>query len=422
MHHSVVPTRADAEALDASDPLREFRGEFVVADESTCYLDGNSLGRLPRASLRAVADVMEHEWGRELIAGWDGWIDEAQHVGDLIGRAALGAAAGQVLAIDTTSANFFQLCAAALRARPGRGTVVSDAANFPTDRYILEGICRDRGLRLVLVDDVDGEGDVSLDRLASVLNDDVALVTLSVVQYRSGALHDVAGTTAAIQRHGALALWDASHAVGVVPLEFDRWGVDLAVGCTYKYGNSGPGAPAWLYVAAHHLDALQVPIQGWFAQADQFGMGPSFERAPGIRGFQVASPPIVGLRCVREGFRMIERAGIGAIAAKAARATAMMVSLHDAWLAPLGCALVTPRDPARRGGHLTFHHPQAEQLSRAMRAANVIGDYRAPNQVRVACSPLATSYVEVWDGFARIRDLLSSGGHLRAAPPSSRVT
>lgn len=422
MHDLVAPSRADAEALDAADPLRQFRDEFVVADDETCYLDGNSLGRLPRSSLRAVADLMEREWGGHLVAGWSGWIDEAQHVGDLIGRAALGAAAGQVLAVDTTSSNFYQLCTAALRARPGRGTVVSDAANFPSDRYILEGICRERGLRLVLIDDDSGEGAVAPDALESVLDDDVALVTFSVVQYRSGALHDVAAMTAAIQRHGALAVWDASHAVGVVPLGLDRWGVDLAVGCTYKYGNAGPGAPAWLYVAARHVDALQVPIQGWFAQADQFGMGPSFERAAGIRGFQVATPPIIGLRCVREGFGMIERAGIGRIAAKAALATAMMVSLHDAWLAPLGCTLVTPRDPARRGGHVTFHHAQAEQLSRAMRAAKVVGDYRAPDQVRVACSPLATSYVEVWDGFARIRDILASGEHQRAAPPSSRVT
>lgn len=422
MHAATTPTRADAEALDAADPLRGFRDEFVVADEATCYLDGNSLGRLPRASLRAVADLMEHEWGRDLVAGWSDWIDEAQHVGDLIGRAALGAASGQVLAVDTTSTNLYQLCTAAVRARPGRSTVISDAANFPTDRYVLEGICREHGLRLVLLDDDSGEGAVTTADLESVLDDDVALVTLSVVQYRSGALHDVAAMTGAIQRHGALALWDASHAVGVLPLEFDRWGVDLAVGCTYKYGNSGPGAPAWLYVAARHLDALQVPIQGWFAQADQFGMGPSFERAPGIRGFQVATPPIIGLRCVREGFGMIERAGIGAIAAKAARATEMMVSLHDAWLAPLGCTLVTPRDPSRRGGHVTFHHPQAEQLSRAMRAVKVVGDYRAPDQVRVACSPLATRYVEVWVGFARIRDLLAGGEHLRVAPPSSRVT
>lgn len=422
MTRAHAPSRADALALDASDPLARFRDEFVVADPETCYLDGNSLGRLPRASVAAVADAMTTGWGGRLVAGWADWIDEAQHVGDLIGRAALGAAPGQVLAIDTTSANLYQLCTAALRARPGRGTVVSDAANFPSDRYILEGICRERGLRLVLVDDDDGEGCVTPEALDGVLDGDVALVTLSVVQYRSGALHDVGAMTAAIHRAGALALWDASHAIGVVPLEFDRWGVDLAVGCTYKYGNSGPGAPAWLYVADRHLESLQVPIQGWFAQADQFGMGPAFERAPGIRGFQVATPPILGLRCVREGFDMIERAGIRAIADKAARATAMMVALHDAWLVPLGCDLVTPRDPGRRGGHVTFRHPQAEQLSRAMRDAKVVGDYRAPGQVRVACSPLATRYVEAWDGFARIRDLLDGGAHLRATPPASRVT
>jgi kynureninase len=420
---AVVTTRAHAEALDAADPLRAWRDEFVVSDPALCYLDGNSLGRLPRATVDRVARYLVEEWGAELVAGWGRWIDEAQSVGDLIGRAALGAGPGQVLAVDTTSVNFYQLASAAVRARPGRRTVVSDTANFPTDRYILEGLCERLDMKLVLVDDESGEEYVTPEMLAARLDDDVALVTLSVVQYRSGALHDVPALTAMARGAGALTLWDASHAVGAVDLAFDRDGVELAVGCTYKYGNSGPGSPAWLYVARDAQESMRVPIQGWFAQADQFAMGQGFARAAGIRGFQIASPSIVGMRCVGTAFEMIERAGMPAIRAKSEAGTALMVALHDAWLAPLGFVLTTPRDPARRGGHVTLRHPEARTIAVAMREMiRVIPDFREPDSIRLAMSPLATSFVEVWDGFARLRDLVASGRHRAAAPSASRVT
>lgn len=418
-----VTTRAHAEALDAADPLRIWRDEFVVADPELCYLDGNSLGRLPRATVDRVARYLVEEWGTELVAGWGRWIDEAQSVGDLIGRAALGAGPGQVLAVDTTSVNFYQLASAAVRARPGRRTVVSDTANFPTDRYILEGLCERLDMKLVLIDDEAGEEYVTPAMLERHLSDDVALVTLSVVQYRSGALHDVPAITSMARRAGALTLWDASHAIGAVDLAFDRDGVELAVGCTYKYGNSGPGSPAWLHVARAAQESLQVPIQGWFAQADQFAMGQGFDRAAGIRGFQIASPSIVGMRCVQSAFEMIERAGMPAIRAKSEAGTAMMVALHDAWLAPLGFSLTTPRDPARRGGHVTVRHPEARTIAAAMREMiRVIPDFREPDSIRLAMSPLATSFVEVWDGFARLRDLVASGRHRAASPAASRVT
>ena len=418
-----VTTRAHAEALDAADPLRIWRDEFVVADPELCYLDGNSLGRLPRATVDRVARYLVEEWGTELVAGWGRWIDEAQSVGDLIGRAALGAGSGQVLAVDTTSVNFYQLASAAVRARPGRRTVVSDTANFPTDRYILEGLCERLDMKLVLIDDEAGEEYVTPAMLERHLSDDVALVTLSVVQYRSGALHDVPAITSMARRAGALTLWDASHAIGAVDLAFDRDGVELAVGCTYKYGNSGPGSPAWLHVTRAAQESLQVPIQGWFAQADQFAMGQGFDRAAGIRGFQIASPSIVGMRCVQSAFEMIERAGMPAIRAKSEAGTEMMVALHDAWLAPLGFSLTTPRDPARRGGHVTVRHPEARTIAAAMREMiRVIPDFREPDSIRLAMSPLATSFVEVWDGFARLRDLVASGRHRAASPAASRVT
>jgi len=412
-----------AAELDAADPLRDYRDEFFITDPQVCYLDGNSLGRLPKRTVDIVHRYLTEEWGSELVTGWSHWIDEAQRVGDLIGRVSFGAAAGQTIAVDTTSTNFYQLCDAALRARPESGTVLSDTANFPTDRYILEGLCERYGKRLVLINDESGEEYVTPAMLAKHLNRDTALVTLSVVQYRSGALHDVRLLTRMAHDAGALVVWDASHAVGVVDMKFDADDVDLAVGCTYKYGNSGPGSPAWLYVNERLQKSLRVPIQGWFAQRDQFAMGQGFDRADGMRGFQIASPSIVGMRCIEAAFGMIGEAGLPAIAAKAALGTEMMVRLHDEWLAPLGFELVTPRDPARRGGHVTLRHPEAKQIATAMRElVKVIPDYREPSSIRLAMSPLATSFTEVWEGFDRISRMVESKRYRDVTSAASRVT
>ena len=413
----------DIDELDRDDPLSRYRDEFVIADPEVCYLDGNSLGRLPKRTVEVVNHFLSDEWGSELVTGWSHWIDEAQTVGDLVGRAALGASPGQTLAIDTTSVNFFQLCDAALRARPGRTKVITDSSNFPTDRYILEGLCRGHGLELVFIDDSHGEGYVTPEMLSDFLDETTALVSLSVVQYQSGALHDVAALTRLTHSVGAITVWDASHAVGVVNLQFDRDNVDLAVGCTYKYGNAGPGSPAWMFVNKGLQAELRVPIQGWFAQRDQFAMGQGFDRADGMRGFQIASPSIMGMRCIQSSFSMIDEAGMPAIAAKSARGTELMVSLHDAWLAPLGFSLVTPRDSSRRGGHVSLYHPEARQVALAMREmVKVIPDFREPSSIRLAMSPLATSFREVWNGFERTRDLVASGRFRSVSPSASRVT
>ena len=414
-----------AASLDAGDSLRAFRDEFVISDEALCYLDGNSLGRLPHATVTAVSTLLE-EWGHELVAGWQHWVDEAQRTGDLLGSAVLGASEGQVLACDTTSVNFYQLCTAAVRARSGRKRIITDAANFPTDRYILEGIARDHGLELVLLDNERDDGlyeRVTPESLAPHLDDSVALVSLQVVQYRSGALNDVRALTALAHQHGALTVWDASHAVGAVPLNFDADGIDLAVGCTYKYLNSGPGAPAWLYVRRDLQPSLQVPIQGWFAQADQFGMGPRFERADGIRGFQVASPSIIGLRGINASLEIIQRAGIEAIAAKSRAATALMIEMFDIWLAPLGFTLLTSRDASQRGGHIRIGHPDANTMCHAFRVQHgVITDYRVPDSIRIAASPLTTSFTEIVEGLRRIRDCVSTQCYHQAQPRIGRVT
>mgnify|MGYP000288233611 FL=1 len=422
-----VTDREYALELDKNDPLAHFKSQFVITDPEMCYLDGNSLGRLPKSTITAITDFMSKEWGPEVVTGWSHWVDEAQPTGDLLGEAALGAAAGQVLVCDTTSVNFYQLCLAAIHARPGRKTIITDAANFPTDRYILDGIAKQFGLKLVIIENEDPaiaqHERITTDVLAPYLNDDVALVTLEVIQYRSGARTDLKSITDQVRAVGGLVVWDASHAVGAIELNLDANGVDLCVGCTYKYGNSGPGSPAWLYVSKRVQKELQVPIQGWFAQDAQFEMGPVFERSQTIRGFQIASPSLMGIRCVQSAFSMIKEAGIDAIAHKAAVGTQMMIELYDAWLAPLGIELNTSRDPKERGGHISLVHPDAAQICVALRTiSNVIPDYRTPNSIRLAISPLPTSYVEVWDGFARMRDLVASGRYKEVQEGGSRVT
>jgi len=422
-----VTDREYALELDKNDPLAHFKSQFVISDPEMCYLDGNSLGRLPKATITAINDFMTKEWGPEVVTGWSHWVDEAQPTGDLLGAAALGAGPGQVLVCDTTSVNFYQLCLAAIHARPGRKTIITDAANFPTDRYILDGIAKQFGLKLVIIDNEDPaiakHERITTEVLAPYLNDDVAMVTLEVIQYRSGARTDLKSITDQVRAVGALVVWDASHAVGAIELNLDANGVDLCVGCTYKYGNSGPGSPAWLYVSKRVQSQLQVPIQGWFAQDAQFEMGPVFERSQTIRGFQIASPSLMGIRCVQTAFSMIKEAGIDAIAHKAAVGTQMMIELYDAWLAPLGFELNTSRDAKERGGHISLVHPDAAQICVAMRTiSNVIPDYRTPNSIRLAISPLPTSYVEIWDGFERMRDLVASGRYKEAVEGGSRVT
>lgn len=422
-----VTDREYALELDQNDPLAGYRSKFVITDPNLCYLDGNSLGRLPHATVKAVSDFLSQEWGNEVVTGWSHWIDEAQVAGDLLGRAVLGAGPGQVLVCDTTSVNFYQLCVAAIKARPGRKTVITDAANFPTDRYILKGIAEQFGLKLIIIDNEDpaiAENElITAELLEKYMSEDVAMVTFEVIQYRSGARTDIQSVTDLARSYGALVVWDASHAAGAIEMNFDAYGVDLAVGCTYKYGNSGPGSPAWLYVNKKIQKELQVPILGWFGNEDQFGMGPDFVKAEGIRGFQIASPSIIGIRGVQVAFAMIEEAGIDVIASKAAIGTQMMIDLYDEWLAPLGYTLLTSRNPKERGGHISIGHPEAARICVALRKfANVIPDYRTPNAIRLAIAPLPTSYVEVWDGFQRIRDLTQTRQYEKVEGSDSRVT
>ena len=433
MFNGDATSRKTVEDLDAKDPLARYKDQFVIKDPDVCYLDGNSLGRMPKATKQAVNELLE-EWSTELVDGWSHWIDEAQPTGDLLGRAALGAAAGQVLAVDTTSVNFFQLCSAAIMARPNRKKIIIDSSNFPTDRYILEGLARDRNLELITLNN-DGMGGpnaqdipnqkelITAEALEPFLSEEVALVTLQAIHYRSGSRPDIKAITDLCRKYGILVVWDCSHAIGAIELNLDANGVDLAVGCTYKYGNSGPGGTAWLYVNKSIQKELRVPIQGWFSQKDQFTMGPFFEPADDIRRFQIASPSIIGMRMIQSSFKMIEEATIEAIEHKANVGTEMMIALFDAWLAPLGFELLTPRNPKQRGGHITIGHPDAKKIATAMRTQiKVVPDYRTPDSIRLAIAPLPTSYTEVYDGFARLKDLVETKKYLEIEDNGSRVT
>jgi len=409
--------RSQAEDLDRDDPLAAWADEFVAAEAGLIYFDGNSLGRLPLRT-RARLDAVVGEWGRDLVRGWAGWIDLPTTVGDRLG-ALLGAGAAQVLVCDSTTVNLYKLASAALDARPGRTAIVTDTGNFPTDRYVLEGLARSRSLDVIQVvtDPIAG---VRREDVAARVGAEVALVTFSHVDYRSGAIADVAGITADAHAAGALVVWDLSHAAGAVPVALDEWGVDLAVGCTYKYLNAGPGAPAWLYVARRHQSDLVPPIWGWFGQADQFAMGPRFEPAAGLTRWLAGTPPVLGLAAVDEGVAMLAEAGLDALRAKGVALTGLAEALWAEWLEPLGFAIGSP---PIRGSHLALRHPEAYRLSRAMiEEAAVVPDFRPPDILRIGLAPLSTRFVDVWDGFVRIRRLAETGAWQRYDIEPGRVT
>ena len=412
---SQVPLeRAHAEELDAADPLAGFRARFALDDPSLIYLNGNSLGALPHATRRRVEEVLRREWGAALARSWDHWVDLPGRAGDLVGELT-GAAPGQVVVTDNTTVNLYKLISAALDARPGRPAIVTDRDNFPSDRYVMEGIAAQRGAELrMLATDID-QG-LRADEVRAAVDSGTALVSLSHVAYRSGALADMAAITAIAHKAGALVLWDLCHSAGAVPVELDGCDVDLAVGCTYKYLNSGPGAPAFLYVSARleeaqqegQEEALRQPIWGWFSQRDQFAMGPAYDPAPGIAKFMTGTPTILGTAAVEESVRLLLKAGIGPMRAKSMQLTSYLIELADAWLAPLGCELATPRDPGRRGGHVTFRHPQAEQIVAQLAAANIIIDYRTPERFRLGASPLYTRFTDLWTAVGTARDIIES--------------
>lgn len=409
-----------AKQLDAQDPLARHRSEFVYADD-TIYLDGNSLGRLPKRTEGAIAELIAKDWGKDLIRSWPTWIERADAIADRLAREVLGVAAGQVALSDSTTVNLYKLASAALYARPGRRKILIEQDNFPTDLYVLQGLAASTGHQIVTIPSDINEG-LSLAEITRLLDEDVALVCLSHVAYRSGALADMVAITDAAHEVGALTLWDLSHSVGSVETPLAAAGADLAVGCTYKYLNSGPGAPAFVYVRADLHGSLRQPIWGWFGQSEQFEMGSTYNPIVGIERFLTGTPNMLGITAVSEGLRTVSNAGVRALRTKGIALTSYLIELADAWLSPLGFTLATPRDPARRGSHVTLHHESAWQICQAMIAAGVVPDYRTPDRLRLGPAPLTTSFQEVWVGLDRLRTIVVDETYRQFPVQTSAVT
>jgi kynureninase len=401
---------AAAAVMDAADPLAAYRGRFVGAGSPLVYFDGNSLGRPLEVSGPRLAAFVEQEWGGRLIRGWDErWYDLPLTLGDRLGRVALGAAAGQVAVGDSTTVLLYKLIRAAVAARPGRTEVVLDRDQFPTDRYVTAGIAEECGLTLRWIE-VDPAAGVTPDQLSAAVGPQTALVLLNHVAYRSAYLADAPALTRIAQDAGALVLWDLCHSAGVVPMELDAWNVDLAVGCTYKYLNGGPGSPAFLYVAERHQAELTQPIQGWMGAEDPFLMGPSYVPAAGVRRFLSGTPAIVGMLALEDMVDLVEEVGTPAIRAKSIGLTEHAVEVSAELLAPLGVVLASPRDPEQRGGHITLNHPLMREATAVLWRRDVIPDYRDPGGLRIGLSPLSTSYAEVTAGLESVREVLEALG------------
>jgi len=414
----VTIDRSTAETLDAADPLARFRSQFVVDDDGPIYLDGNSLGPLPGVVPAIVERVVRQQWGAGLVESWEHWVDLPARIGAIV-AGLIGVDPAAVTISDSTSVNLYKLASAALGAHPGRTDVVMVRGEFPTDRYLMEAVAAARGgvVRTAPVGAVDPPtaGDI-----APLLDERVALVSLSAVSYRSAAIADMAGITAAAHGAGAMVLWDLSHAVGSIPVDLGAIGADLAVGCTYKYLSGGPGAPAFLHVRPDLQAGLDHPIHGWFGHARQFAFEDGYEPADGIDRFVVGTPPILSLAAAEPGIALVAEAGIESIRAKSVAATTLLIDLWEHSLAPLGFGLASPRDPSRRGSHVALTHPDGLAISRALREGRrVITDFRAPDAIRLAVSPLVTRFTEVWDAVEAIREV-AVGGY--GPPGGHRVT
>ena len=398
--------REQAAQLDAEDPLAGFRGRFTIDEGGPLYADGNSLGRLHHAGAEAVQHAVD-QWGTKLVGAWDEWIELPARVGDLLAEHVLGAQPGEVVVCDSVTVNLFKLAGAVLQQEPGPIAALQD--DFPTDRYVLQGLAAHHDVDLRLV------SRAQLPHAAK----DARLVCLSHVDYRSGEMAEMG----AIRPDNGLVLWDLCHSAGAVELDLAGTQADLAVGCTYKFLNGGPGSPAFLYVRKDLQDRLRSPIQGWFGQREQFAMGLRYDPTDGPERFLAGTPPILSLVAAEAAIKMIGQAGMPVIAAKTRALTELFTYLHDQWLAPLGFMLASPRGAKARGGHVALRHPEAWAITRALiERANVVPDFRGPDVIRFAFPALYTRFVDVVDVAQRTRDLVEAKEHEGVDTAPRRVT
>jgi kynureninase len=395
-----------AQQLDQEDSLASYRAQFVVNDSDLIYLDGNSLGRLPKSVIERMKTAVEEEWGADLIRGWNkGWWESPRRIGDRIGSL-IGAADGQVVVGDQTSINLFKLATAALTLQPHRKRILTDTFNFPSDLYVLQGIVKLLGDQHEIIRIGASDNDITPDlaALADAIDENTALVTLSHVTFKSGYLYDMAHITEFAHRKGALVLWDLSHSVGAVPMELDKCDVDFAIGCTYKYLNGGPGAPAFLYVNSKIQNDVTSPIWGWWGQKNPFTFDLEYEPAPGVQRFLAGTAPMLSTLAMEEALTPLLDAGMERLRAKSILMTEYASYLTDELLAPLGFSLGSPRDSALRGSHISIRHEQGYRINRAMiEEMNVIPDFREPDNIRLGFAPLYISFADIWEGFDRIR-------------------
>ena len=434
------PSRSFALELDSQDELASFREQFIITDPDLLYMDGNSLGRLPKVAVERARQLVETEWGADLIRGWNkGWWDAPRRVGDKIGTL-IGAAQGQVIVSDTTSMNLYKLVMAALTYQPHRKRIITDQFNFPSDLYILQGAVQtlspsprmgrgmpegqgEGGYEIIRIGSLDDGIIPDLAALESAVNEDTALVTLSHVLFKSGYLYDMQKITDMAHRKGALVLWDLSHSVGAVPVALDACDADLAIGCTYKYLNGGPGAPAFLYVNKKNQDKLTSPIWGWWGQNRPFDFGLDYEPAPGVDRFLAGTQPMLSMLTMEAALEPLLAAGMDRLRAKSILLTEYASYLTDELLAPLGFSLGSPRDSARRGSHISIRHADAYRVNRALiEEMNVIPDFRAPDNLRLGFAPLYISFADIWDMIDRIRTVILEKRHEKYPKEKLAVT
>lgn len=402
-------------ALDQRDELAHLRSQFIIDDPDLIYLDGNSLGRLPKRTPAHLQHHIRQQWGHQLIRSWNqDWLDLSRYIGDKIGQL-LGARPGEVLVADSTSVNLYKLAVAALNARPDRSNIITDDLNFPSDLYILQSAITATGNRhhLQVIPSPDGIT-LPIEILEASINNQTALVSLSHVAFKSGYLHDLPAITQLAHRHGALTLWDLSHSAGAVPIDLTASGVDLAVGCTYKYLNGGPGAPAFLCVRQDLQAQLSNPIAGWFGQQQMFDFALDYTPAPGIRRFLTGTPPLLSLAAIEPGIDLLLEAGIDRLRAKSVQQTDYLIALWEAVLQPLGFWLNSPRDPARRGSHVSLGHTDGLSIDLALiHEMNVLPDFRPPDNLRLGIAPIYTSFADIYRAVMHIREVMVEGHYRR---------
>ncbi len=417
--------REDAERFDQEDPLAPFREQFVVADPDLIYLDGNSLGRMPKRVVERMRNVVEHEWGERLIRAWnEGWWEAPGRVGEKIAPL-LGAAPGQVTVSDQTSVDLFKLAVAALKLRRDRRRIITDTLNFPSDLYVLQGVVDTLGAghEIIRVGPRDFDITPDLEALEAAIQENTALVTLSHVIFKSGYVYDMRQITELVHQRGALVVWDLSHSAGVLPIELDACNVDFAVGCTYKYLNGGPGSPAFLYVNKSLQEQAMSPIRGWWGERQPFAFGLDYRPGAGVTRFMAGTAPMLSLLALEEALTPVVEAGIARLREKSIGLTEYAIGLYDALLAPLGFSLGSPREAKLRGSHVSVRHPDGYRINRALiDEMKTIPDFREPDNLRLGFAPLYTSYVEVWEGFDRIRRVVAEKRHEKYANHRTVVT